>query len=134
MSDNSHESSTANLLNEPTTPRSSETTLGLLSQISNDEEHKTTPSTISIGKRFIANSFIANLIPSSVYQPLKVPFPEDEHYLLSSESTYYINDKNLSSIVAFSLSSKEYKEFQMNSSKTSQSKETSSQSNEIPGN
>ncbi len=69
-------------------------------------------SAISIGKRFIAN-----LMPSSAFQPLKVPFPEEEHYLLSSESKYYINDKNLSSIIAFTLSSKEYYEFEMLSNK-----------------
>ncbi len=67
-----------------------------------DEHNKmantSTSTAISIGKRFIAN-----LIPSSAFQPLKVPFPEDEHYLVGSESTYYVNDKNLSSIVAFSL-------------------------------
>ncbi len=71
-----------------------------------DDEHNKQNSAISIGKRFIAN-----LIPGTSFQPLKIPFPEEEHYLLSSESNYYVNDKNLSSIVAFTLSSKEYKEF-----------------------
>jgi len=75
-------------------------------------EHNKHSSAIAIGKRFIAN-----LMPSSAFQPLKVPFPEEEHYLLSSESKYYINDKNLSSIIAFTLSSKEYYEFEILSSK-----------------
>jgi hypothetical protein len=55
-------------------------------------------SAMSIGKRLFAN-----LIPSTAYQPLKMPYAEDEHYLLSSDSVYYINDKYLSSIVAFTL-------------------------------
>lgn len=69
-------------------------------------------SAIAIGKRLLA-SFIA----SSTFQPLKIPFAEDEHYILSSESTYYVNEKYLSSIIAFALSSREYNEYQMNSSK-----------------
>jgi len=76
-----------------------------------DEEHNKASSSISMKR------FIVNLIPSSAFQPLKMPFPEEEHYLLSSDSCYYINDKDLNSIIAFSLSSKEYKEFQENSSK-----------------
>ena len=83
---------------------------GVISQDSDD--HAKTVSTMSIGKRLFAN-----LIPSTAYQPLKIPFPEDEHYCLSSESVFYINDKYLSSIVAFTLSSKEYKEFQSIASK-----------------
>jgi hypothetical protein len=63
-----------------------------------EDEHKGSTSAISIGKRFIAN-----LIPSSAFQPLKIPFSEDEHYLTGSDSSYYVNDKNLSSIVAFTL-------------------------------
>ncbi len=55
-------------------------------------------SAMSIGKRLFAN-----LIPSTAYQPLKMPYAEDEHYLLSSDSVFYINDKYLSSIVAFTL-------------------------------
>lgn len=99
-----------------------------------DEHNKQVPSsssstTMSLGKRFIANSFIANLIPSSAFQPLKMPFPEDEHFLLSSESSYYVNDKNLSSIVAFSLSSKDYKEFQINSKLNN--KELSTKTNDL---
>lgn len=107
------------------------------SQLNEDEHNKpTTPNTtISLSKRFIANSFIHALIPSSAYQQLKLPFPEDEHYLLNFESNYYVNDKNLSSIVAFSLSSKEYKEFQMNSNKNNQNnKDTVSLANESIGN
>jgi hypothetical protein len=61
-----------------------------------EDEHKT--KAISIGKRLIAN-----LIPSSAYQPLKCPFPEEEHFLSGYDSKYYVNDKNLSSIVAFTL-------------------------------
>ncbi len=86
-----------------------------------DDDHR--PSAISIGKRFIAN-----LIPSSAFQPLKIPFPEEEHYLLSTESKYYINDKNLSSIVAFTLSSKDYMEFQsLSSNKFNMSKDFAAQ-------
>ena len=62
-----------------------------------DEEHNKASSSISMKR------FIVNLIPSSAFQPLKIPFPEEEHYLLSSDSCYYINDKDLSSIIAFSL-------------------------------
>lgn len=69
-------------------------------------------SAIAIGKRLIA-SFIA----SSTFQPLKTPFAEDEHYILSSESSYYVNEKYLSSIVAFALCSREYIEYQQNISK-----------------
>ena len=61
-----------------------------------DDDHRT--KTISIGKRLMAN-----LIPSSAFQPLKYPFPDEEHFLLGVESRYYVNDKNLSSIVAFTL-------------------------------
>lgn len=61
-----------------------------------EDEHKT--KAISIGKRLIAN-----LIPSSAFQPLKYPFPDEEHFLLGYDSKYYVNDKNLSSIVAFTL-------------------------------
>ncbi len=63
-----------------------------------DEHRQSSTSAISIGKRFIAN-----LIPSSAFQPLKIPFSEEEHYLVGSDSSYYVNDKNLSSIVAFTL-------------------------------
>lgn len=69
-------------------------------------------SAIAIGKRLIA-SFIA----SSTFQPLKTPFSEDEHYILSSESSYYVNERYLSSIVAFALCSREYIEYQQNTSK-----------------
>ena len=68
-----------------------------------------TSSAISIGKRLIAN-----LIPSTAFQPLKIPFPDDEHYLVDVDSRYYVSDKNLSSIVAFTLSSKDYREFLSN--------------------
>ncbi len=61
-----------------------------------DDEHSKTPS-ISMKRIF------ANLIPATTFQPLKMPFPEEEHYLLSSESYYYVNDKDLGSIVAFTL-------------------------------
>lgn len=81
-----------------------------------DDDHKL--KSISIGKRLMAN-----LIPSTAFQPLKIPFPDEEHYLLGFDSNYYVNDKNLSSIVAFTLSSKEYKEFLLNSNKTDQNKQ-----------
>lgn len=55
-------------------------------------------SALQLGKRLIAN-----LIPSSAYQPLRMPFSEEEHYLLNTDSTYYVNDKYLTSIIAFSL-------------------------------
>lgn len=136
LSETSNEPGISNSLLESTTPKN-ETPANYLSQVSaaNEDDHnkQVTPATMSIGKRFIANSFIANLIPSSVFQPLKVPFPDDEHYLLSSESTYYINDKNLSSIVAFSLSSKEYREFQINSGKNQNAREMFTQINEAIG-
>lgn len=70
------------------------------------DDHSKTVSAISIGKRLFAN-----LIPSTAFQPLKLPFADDEHYLLSSESVFYINDRHLTSIAAFTLSSKEYKDF-----------------------
>lgn len=91
----------------------------------NVESDELKPSAISIGKRFIAN-----LIPGSAFQPLKIPFPEEEHYLLSTESKYYVNDKNLSSIVAFTLSSKDYMEFQLmsNTNKFNVSKESNQSS------
>lgn len=85
----------------------------------NEDDHSKQNMAMSIGKRLIAN-----LIPSSAFHPLKIPFPEEEHYLLSAESKYYINDKNLSSIVAFTLSSKEYLEFQMFNGKQNVTKET----------
>lgn len=87
----------------------------------NAESDEQRTSVLAIGKRFIAN-----MIPSSAFQPLKIPFPEEEHYLLSTESKYYINDKNLSSIVAFTLSSKDYMEFQSmpNANKSNVSKES----------
>jgi hypothetical protein len=77
-----------------------------------NDEHSKSVTAMSIGKRLIAN-----LIPSSAYQSLKLPFPEDEHYLLSTESKYFVNDRYLTSIVAFTLSSREYKDFQVSSSK-----------------
>ncbi|CAF0732180.1 unnamed protein product [Brachionus calyciflorus] len=99
-----------------TNDSSSEYGVSLLADSNHDyEDHMTksqAPSAISIGKRLIAN-----LIPLSAYQPLKIPFIDDEHYLLSTESSYYVNEKYLSSIVSFTLSSKEYKEYQLNSSK-----------------
>ena len=73
------------------------------------QQHSVTA--MSIGKRLFAN-----LIPSTAYQPLKIPFPDDEHYMLSTDSKYYVNDKYLTSIIAFTLSSREYREFQQNSS------------------
>lgn len=75
--------------------------LALASSVQPDDDHSksaTASSAISLGKRFIAN-----LIPSSAFQPLKLQFPEEEHFLLNCDSTYYVNDKNLSSIVAFTL-------------------------------
>jgi hypothetical protein len=65
---------------------------------------------------------MASLVPSTAFQPLKLPFPDEEHYLLGFDSSYYVNDKNLSSIVAFTLSSREYKEFLVNSNKIEQNK------------
>ena len=85
----------------------------------NEDDHSKHNMALSIGKRLIAN-----LIPSSAFNPLKIPFPEEEHYLLSAESKYYVNDKNLSSIVAFTLSSKEYLEFQMSTGKQHVTKDT----------
>lgn len=82
------------------------------SAFAEDDHGKSSSSAISLGKRFIAN-----LIPSSAFQNLKTPFLDEEHFLLNYESAYYVNDKNLSSIVAFTLSSKEYREFQMNANK-----------------
>ena len=91
------------LLNElnNSTPKSADTStnfnINTSTSLSNqDDDHKA--KTISIGKRLIAN-----LIPSSAFQPLKYPFPDEEHFLLGFDSKYYVNDKNLSSIVAFTL-------------------------------
>ncbi len=64
--------------------------------VGGDDDHSKTPS-ISMKRIF------ANLIPSTAFQPLKLPFPDEEHYLLSGESHYYVNDKDLSSIVAYTL-------------------------------
>jgi hypothetical protein len=45
----------------------------------------------------------ATFLTSSSFQPLKLQFPEEEHFILNSESNYYVNEKDLSSIVAFTL-------------------------------
>ena len=107
--------SSSSLLNENLLKSASNTSNELNSNITNfqeiDDPGKSV-SAMSIGKRLLSN-----LIPSSAFQSLKIPFPDEEHYLLSTESQYYINDKYLTSIIAFSLSSKEYKDFQASSSK-----------------
>lgn len=60
---------------------------------------KPIPTALQLGKRLIAN-----LMPSSAYQPIKMPFGDDEHYLIiGAESVYYVNERSLTSIVAFAL-------------------------------
>lgn len=62
-------------------------------------DHNKLPTTaLQLGKRLIAN-----LMPSSAFQQLKIPFPDDEHYLTSAESIYYVNERSLTSIAAYSL-------------------------------
>ena len=61
-------------------------------------DHNKLPTALQLGKRLIAN-----LMPSSAFQTLKIPFPDDEHYLTSADSTYYINERSLTSIAAYSL-------------------------------
>ena len=61
----------------------------------NDEEQ--TKSSLSMKR------ILATFLPSSSFQPLKIPFAEEEHFILNSESIYYVNEKDLSSIVAFTL-------------------------------
>ena len=81
------------------------------SEPSNGSQLKTTEvdsSSISVKRLF------ANLMLNSSFQSLKIPFSDDEHYLLSADSIYYVNDKEIMSIVAFTLSTKEYKEFLYN--------------------
>lgn len=75
----------------------------------NEDHSKSAPISV---KRILAN-----LLPGSSFQPLKLPFSEDEHFILNCDSSYYISEKDLSSIVAFTLSSKDYKEFQLNANK-----------------
>ncbi len=87
--ESSHDTNVA-LLNDPSSK-------SFIDHVPVDEEHNKASTSISMKR------FIVNLIPSSAFQPLKMPFPEEEHYLLSSDSCYYINDKDLSSIIAFSL-------------------------------
>ena len=90
------------LLSQPPEPKQLNEASHIISApLALDDDHSksaTTASAISLGKRFIAN-----LIPSSAFQPLKLQFPEEEHFLLNCDSSYYVNDKNLSSIVAFTL-------------------------------
>ena len=62
----------------------------------NDEEQSKS-SSISMKRIF------ATFLTSSSFQPLKLPFAEEEHFILNCESNYYVNEKDLSSIVAFTL-------------------------------
>jgi hypothetical protein len=67
--------------------------------VSTQDHSKHIPTALQLGKRLIAN-----LMPSSAFQPIKMPFPDDEHYLtLGAESIYYINERSLTSIIAYSL-------------------------------
>ena len=61
-------------------------------------DHNKLPTALQLGKRLIAN-----LMPSSAFQSIKMPFPDDEHYLTSAESIYYVNERSLTSIAAYSL-------------------------------
>ena len=63
----------------------------------NDEEQSKS-SSITMKRIF------ATFLSSSSFQPLKLPFVEEEHFILNCESNiYYVNEKDLSSIVAFTL-------------------------------
>jgi hypothetical protein len=46
---------------------------------------------------------ISNLLTTQTFTPLKMPFPDEEHYILTGESDYYVNDKDLISIIAYTL-------------------------------
>lgn len=46
---------------------------------------------------------ITNLLTTQTFTPLKLPFPDEEHYILSGESDYYVNDKDLITIIAYTL-------------------------------
>ncbi len=89
-----HVSDVIDVQNSELTPSSMPTTK--LATMDVDDEHSKTPA-ISMKRIF------ANLIPATAFLPLKLPFPEEEHYLLSGDSYYYVNDKDLGSIVAFTL-------------------------------
>jgi hypothetical protein len=82
-------------LKQPTS-LNDQSTVVKITNTENDEEHLKS-SSISMKRIF------ANFLPSSSFQPLKLPFPEEEHFILNCESNYFINEKDLSSIVAFTL-------------------------------